>query len=91
MLNIILEKQAVNFLKKIPEKHWKQIASEIKKLKENPTPQDSKKLKWYNPYKRIDSWEYRVIYKQDWDLLKVILIWKRNDWEVYKQLERIFW
>jgi mRNA interferase RelE/StbE len=40
---------------------------------------------------RVDSGEYRIVYRFDTnlDLVEVILVGKRNDDEVYKQLKRL--
>ena len=54
-----------------------------------PFPHDSKKLS--NGDRRVDVGEYRIIYRFDVDaqIIEVVLIGKRNDGEVYKQLKRI--
>lgn len=56
-----------------------------------PLPTDSKQLKGYPNYYRVDSGEYRIVYryKPEDDLVEVILVGKRNDDEVYKKLERL--
>jgi mRNA interferase RelE/StbE len=38
---------------------------------------------------RKDSGEYRVVYRYDDTTVYIMLIGKRNDDEVYKQLERL--
>ena len=45
MLKINLSRQAVKRLKKLPDKHAKQVATKITELTSNPYPQDSLKLK----------------------------------------------
>ena len=40
------------------------------------------------PFYRIDVGEYRVIYDLDGDVVRIILIGKRNDDEVYRRLRR---
>ncbi len=59
-------------------------------LNVNPLPADYKKLTGYPGYYRVDSGEYRIVYRLDIDadLVEVILVGKRNDDEVYKQLKR---
>ena len=37
---------------------------------------------------RVDSGEYRIVYTVTEDTLRVVLIGKRNDDEVYRRLER---
>jgi mRNA interferase RelE/StbE len=58
-------------------------------LLENPKPQDSLTLKGYSDYYRIDVGEYRVIYSFSAKWVKIAVVGKRNDDEVYKKFERI--
>ena len=88
MLKINLSRQAAKRLKKLPDKHAKQVATKITELLSNPYPQDSLKLKGY-PYYRADIGEYRIVYYIEEQTLEVLLIDKRNDDEIYKQLKRI--
>ena len=87
MLKINLSRQATKRLKKLPDKHAKQVATKISEMRTNPYPQDSLKLKGY-PYHRADVGEYRIIYSVQEQTLEILLIDKRNDDEVYKQLKR---
>lgn len=61
MLMINPSKQAARFLKTLPEKHAKQLAKKIMLLRENPAPNDMKKLV-NTSYLRVDAGEYRTIY-----------------------------
>ncbi len=81
----------LSFLKKLPPKIAAQIAKKVMALNIDPLPADSKALKGYPGYYRVDSGEYRVIYRftTSDDLVEVILVGKRNDDEVYKQLDRL--
>ena len=56
-------------------------------LMENPEPHDSKDLIGYL-FRRADVGEYRIVYRVEGDILKVALIGKRNDDDVYRQLKR---
>lgn len=87
MLNVNLSRQVTKRFKKFPDKHAKQIATKIIELKTNPYPQDSIKLKGYSYY-RVDIGEYRIVYQVEGEILEILLIEKRNDDEVYKQLKR---
>jgi mRNA interferase RelE/StbE len=49
---------------------------------------DSQKLKGYD-FHRVDFGEYRIVYEANDTTLTLILIGKRNDDEVYKQLGRL--
>jgi mRNA interferase RelE/StbE len=81
----------LNFLKGLQPKIAAQIAKKVLALNVNPLPSDSKELSGYSGYYRVDSGEYRIIYRfsLNEDLVEVILVGKRNDDEVYKQLKRL--
>ncbi|MCU0534215.1 MAG: type II toxin-antitoxin system RelE/ParE family toxin [Hydrococcus sp. Prado102] len=81
----------LDFLKGLQPKIAAQIAKKVLSLNIDPLPADSKQLSGYSGYYRVDSGEYRIIYQfnPDEDLVEVILVGKRNDDEVYKQLERL--
>ncbi len=84
--------QAVlDFLKNLQPKIAAQIAKKTLSLNINPLPTDSKKLKGYSNYYRVDSGEYRIVYRYlpEDDLVEVILVGKRNDDDVYKKLARL--
>lgn len=87
MLAINFSKAAEKALLRLPSKHGRQIAGKIQSLRENPYPHDSKLLKGY-PFHRADSGEYRIIYEISADTLFILLVGKRNDDEIYKQLKR---
>ncbi|MEA5533302.1 type II toxin-antitoxin system RelE/ParE family toxin [Crocosphaera sp. XPORK-15E] len=57
MLKINLSRQATKRLKKLPDKHAKQVATKITELRTDPYPQDSIKLKGYS-YHRADICEF---------------------------------
>ena len=88
MLNVNLSRQASKFLKKLPAKQTRQIATKIMELRVNPNVHDSIQLKGYPEYRRTDLGEYRIIYNVDDDVLNVFVIGKRNDDEVYKIFQR---
>jgi mRNA interferase RelE/StbE len=81
----------LEFIKGLQPKIAAQIAKKVLSLNIDPLPTDSKELKGYTDYYRVDSGEYRIIYRFDTeqDLVEVILVGKRNDDEVYKQLRRL--
>ncbi|MBT4876174.1 MAG: type II toxin-antitoxin system RelE/ParE family toxin, partial [Desulfobacula sp.] len=54
----------------------------------DPEPHDSKELKGY-PYRGTDIGEYRIIYRLEENVLKIVLVGKRNDSEVYKKMTRL--
>ena len=89
MLKLRLSKEADRFLQKIPAKHSKQIAERILALQGDPSMLPTEDLKGYPPFRRLKSGEYRVIYFIADETLHVTLIGKRNDDEIYKQIERM--
>ena len=42
-----------------------------------------------SPYLRLAAGEYRVIYRDDEDVVHIVLVGKRNDSEVYRTLQRM--
>ena len=81
----------LDFLKGLQPKIAAQIAKKTLSLNIDPLPADSKQLKGYPGYYRVDSGEYRIVYrfKPKEDLVEVILVGKRNDDDVYKKLDRL--
>ncbi|BBL72122.1 type II toxin-antitoxin system RelE family toxin [Methylogaea oryzae] len=87
MLKLNLSRDALDFLKSLPGKQYKQVVGTLFKLLELPEPHDSQPLKGYS-YRRVDIGEYRIVYSVQEDELRIPLIGKRNDDDVYKRLER---
>jgi mRNA interferase RelE/StbE len=85
MLKLLISKKAQKFLDKLPPKQFRQIVKKVFALLEEPRPHDSEELRGY-PFLRNDVGEYRVIYDVQEDTLRLILVGKRNDAEVYRQL-----
>lgn len=54
-------------------------------LMADPRPADAERLKGYD-YHRVTAGEYRVVYDVRDGVLRVIVIGKRNDDEVYRRL-----
>jgi mRNA interferase RelE/StbE len=89
MRQITLHKSTIKFVLTLPPKQQRQIAAALIQLQQNQEPQDAKKLQEYDFY-RVDCGEYRIIY--DWDdiVIRVLLVGKRNDGDVYRKLQRKF-
>jgi mRNA interferase RelE/StbE len=88
VLKLNITKQAVKFFRALPAKHYRQIFNKILSLMEDPESPDSAPLVGY-PYRRADIGEYRIVYRSEGDCLKGVLIGKRNDDEVYRQLKSL--
>ncbi|WP_199247185.1 type II toxin-antitoxin system RelE/ParE family toxin [[Phormidium] sp. ETS-05] len=82
----------LDFLKSLQPKIAAQIAKKVLELNLDPLPADAKQLTGYPGLYRVDSGEYRIVYRfnPEADLVEVILVGKRNDDEVYKKLKRLF-
>lgn len=89
MPKIYFSKDSEKFLRKVPDKHKKQIALKILELQnKNGAVHDSKQLKG-STFLRTDVGEYRIIYEVEEDtILFIALVGKRNDDEVYKRFQR---
>lgn len=90
-IELDLKPKAKKFIQKLPPKHQLQIKKRILSLQENPLPHDSKKLIGYESYIRVDSGEYRIIYRYDFvkQLVTVVLVGKRNDDAIYRIAKRV--
>ncbi len=88
MLRLDLSKQALGFLSALPAKQGRQIAEKLKILCDDPQGLPSEMLKGYAPLRRVRAGEFRIVFAVDGELLKVRLIGKRNDDEIYKALQR---
>ncbi len=87
MLFLDLTHQARDFLAHLDPKQFRQVVKKIFSLMEDAKPADAKPLHGY-PYWRADIGEYRIVYHIDQNTLKVALVDKRNDDEIYKKLKR---
>jgi len=88
MRKLDLTSRSKKFLEDLPPKQFRQIVTKIFNLMGNPEPPDSKQLVG-PPYRRADIGEYRIIYRVEESALKIALVGKRNDAEVYRDLERL--
>ena len=90
MLSVKFSKLASKFFKKLPPKQKRQVSVKALSLKDDPLPPDSKPLKGYSGYFATDIGEYRIIYTILEPEVRVELIGKRNDDEVYRKFKRLF-
>ena len=88
MYRLDLTKAAGKFLEKLPAKQFRQVVTTIFRLREQPEPHDAKQLIGYPEYRRVDIGEYRIIFRIDGNTIKICVIGKRNDGEVYKRFKR---
>jgi mRNA interferase RelE/StbE len=81
----------LEFLRGLSPKISNQIAKKVLALNIDPRPADSGQLKGYPGFYRVDSGEYRIIYRfvPAEDLVEIALVGKRNDDEIYEQFKRL--
>ncbi len=91
MRDIDFSTESEKYLRKLPNKISSQILKKILSLPEQPFPQDSKQLKGNSKdlNYRVDSGEYRIIYRLIDNNIYIVLIGKRNDDEIYKKFKRL--
>jgi mRNA interferase RelE/StbE len=79
-------RDAKKSLAELQPKQFKQIATKIFALLDNPQSQDCKALKGYAGGYRVDSGEYRILYTIEGNAIYIFRVGKRNDDEVYRNL-----
>ena len=91
MYTIILDKRVIKIIQTLPPKHQGQVKKHILSFQNEPIPHDSETLKGYEPYRRCDCGEYRIVYRLDTqtETVYVLLLGKRNGGEVYQQLKKL--
>lgn len=89
-MKLDMSRDADKFLDALDAKVYRQIARKIFALMKEPRPADSETLHGYS-YRRVDSGEYRIVYEidSDSDIVRIVLIGKRNGDEVYNRLKRL--
>jgi len=85
--NLRIKKSVHKQLLKLQPKFFKQIMSKILSLTDNPRPQDYKALQGYTDYYRVDQGEFRIVYEIRSEEVYIVRVGKRNDDEVYQNLE----
>lgn len=88
MRKIDISKRAPDFLTSRPPKQGKQLAQKILSLGADSMPSDAKKLTGADFF-RVDSGEFRIVYDFDETTIRIVLVGKRNDGEVYRQFSRL--
>ncbi len=89
MYKLEITRASSKFLKKLPVKQFRQIVLAILDLSKDPRPNDVRQLKGYSGFYRKDIGEYRIIFRIDGDSLKIAIVGKRNDDDVYKRFKNL--
>jgi len=90
MLEVRILNHAAKSLKSLIKKAPKtaaQIAQKISELQKIPEPASSIGLVGYTPLRRVRVDKYRIVYKHDGEVLKILLVEKRD--KVYQELSKI--
>ncbi|MFC1774817.1 type II toxin-antitoxin system RelE/ParE family toxin [Nanoarchaeota archaeon] len=75
MLEVRLDKQPEDFLKKCEKELFNRLRNRIGKLGDNPVPQDAKRVVGYKlPAFRVRVGKYRVLYRINYDLQRVVIV-----------------
>lgn len=90
MLKIDIWPEAEDFLETLTAKHKRQVSARLFALAETPMPPQSGLLEGFAPLRKLRSGDYRIIYFVESDILKIPLIGKRGDDEIYRRLRRLF-
>ena len=85
--NLRIKKSVHKQLLKLQPKFFKQVMSKILSSTDNPRPQDYKALQGYPDYYRVDQGEFRIVYEIRSEEIYIVRVGKRNDDEVYQNLE----
>jgi mRNA interferase RelE/StbE len=85
--NLRIKKSVHKQLLNLQPKFFKQVMSKILSLTDNPRPQDYKVLRGYADYYRVDQGEFRIVYEIRSEEIYIVRVGKRNDDEVYQNLE----
>jgi mRNA interferase RelE/StbE len=83
-----LSRDARDFLDDLQPKQFKQVATRILALQREPIPNDAKHLAGHPGYRRIDCGEFRVCYAVADGVVRITIVGKRNDDDVYRRLAR---
>ena len=89
MYKLDITRSVDRFLRKLQPKQFRQVVRTILKLRFDPNPNDSKQLIGSAQYKRVDIGEFRIIYRIEDDVVKIAVVGKRNDNDVYRKFENL--
>jgi mRNA interferase RelE/StbE len=71
----------------LPLKPFRQVWLKVLGLLAEPYPHDAVQLTGY-AFHRVDVGEYRLVYRATETEIELLLVGKRNNDEIYKQLKR---
>jgi mRNA interferase RelE/StbE len=83
---IAVKRSAAKALKKIPKADRKRIIDKIDSLIDNPPNPDATKMKGNNPFHKIRTGDYRIIYEIQEDVLVILIVKIGHRKDVYRYL-----
>lgn len=87
-MKINLDQSVHDFLAELDAKRYRQVCQRLLGLCRAPLPHDSRHLSGHPGLRRVDVGEFRIVYTVAGDTVEVILVGRRNDDEVYRELRR---
>ena len=83
---IEVKRSAVKALKKIPKSDRKRIIDKIDSLIENPPNPDTTKMKGNNPFHKVRTGDYRIVYEIQKDVLVILIVKVGHRKNIYRNL-----
>ena len=82
---IAVKRSAAKALKKIPKADRKRIIEKIESLSENLPNPDTTKMKGNNPFHKVRTGDYRIIYEIHDDILLILILKIGHRKDIYKK------
>ena len=83
---IEVKKSAAKALKKIPKGDKKRIIEKIDSLAENLPSLDTTKMKGNNPFHKVRTGDFRIIYEIQEDVLVILIVKVGHRKDIYRKL-----
>ena len=81
-----VKKSAAKILKKIPKPERKRISEKIDSLAEKLPNPDTTKMKGNNPFHKVRTGDYRIIYEIQDDILVIMIVKIGHRKDIYRNL-----
>ena len=83
---IAVNRSAAKALKKIPKPDRKRIIEKIDSLAENLPNPDTTKMKGNNPFHKVRTGDYRIIYEIQEEVLVILIVKVGHRKDIYRNL-----
>ena len=81
-----VKRSAAKALKKIPKPDRKRIIEKIDSLAVNPPNPDTTKMKGNNPFHKVRTGDYRIIYEVQEEVLVILIVKVGHRKDIYRNL-----